>query len=320
MGHFNYTKILLAEEEEWISRLIEDLLKPRKFFIFTAKNGNEALDIAEREKPDLILLDTRLPPDGFQVLRDLREKYPYGDPPIIMLTREESEKVKVFSLGASDFIGKPFSQVELLARIKVHLKYRDILTKLRNAEEVFICIARIIETRELYDEEHIERVKNYAMKIAKVIELEENEILALEKGAYLHDIGKVAIPDGVLLKRGPLTKEEFSLIKKHTTIGESLCKPLTAFRDSLDAIRYHHERWDGRGYPDGIKGEDIPILARILAIADSYEAMKNDRPYRKKKEDEKIKRELLQGRGKQWDPYLLDLFIDLLEKREIEPR
>lgn len=316
MGHFNYTKILLAEEEEWISRLIEDLLKPRKFSVFTAKSGNQALDIAEREKPDLILLDTRLPPDGFEVLKKLREKHPLEEVPIIMLTREEGEKIKVFSLGASDFIGKPFSQVELLTRIKVHLKYRDILTKLKNAENVFIGIAKIVETRELYDEGHVERVKEYALKIAKGIGLDENEILALEKGAYLHDIGKVAIPDRILLKPGPLTNEEFSSIKKHTIVGESLCKPLTAFRDSLDAIRYHHERWDGKGYPDGIKGDDIPILGRILAIADSYEAMKSDRPYRRKKSDEEIKRELIQSKGKQWDPHLLEFFIDLLEGRE----
>jgi putative two-component system response regulator len=316
MGHLNYTKILLAEEEEWISRLIEDLLKPRKFCVLTAKSGNEALDIAEREKPDLILLDTRLPPDGFEVLKKLREKYPLGETPIIMLTREEREKVKVFSLGASDFVGKPFSQVELLARIKVHLKYRDIVTKLHNAENVFIYIAKTVEMRELYTEKHADRVKELAVKIAEGIGLGDDDILALEKGAYLHDIGKIAIPDRILLKEGPLTEGEFSLIKKHTIVGEAILSPLSTFRNSLDAIKYHHERWDGKGYPEGIGGEDIPLLARILAIADSYEAMRSDRPYRRKKTEGEIIRELREGSGKQWDPHLLEFFIELLEKRE----
>jgi len=303
-------KILVVDDEEWALDLIKRVLTDYSYEVLTAKNGIQALEKIYEHNPDLVLLDIRMPvKDGFEVLKEVKEKKEYRLLPIIVLTALDNEKVKAFNLGANDFLSKPFSHAELLARIKAHLRLKSYIERLEDAELILFTIAKIIELRDFHTEKHIERVTQNAIEIAKRMELAEEMLEDLRKGGRLHDIGKIAIPDRILLKNGKLSPEEFEIVKKHVIFGEEICRPLSSLRGALPIIRHHHERWDGKGYPDGLKGEEIPLLARIVAVADAFDAMINDRPYRKALSKEKALKILRTGAGTQWDPEIVEIFF-----------
>jgi putative two-component system response regulator len=250
--------------------------------ILTARSGAEALQLIQQQVPDLLLLDKGLPDiSGDEICRIVREEY--GDQllPIIMVTgMGDSENLRSsLSLGANDFVKKPFNAVELLSRAKVALEKKQLVDQLDSAESVLFTLAKMVEARDPNTGEHCNRLVKTSLQIGRAVGLEERELAALKKGAILHDIGKIGIPDEILLKPGPLSEDEWQIMRQHAQIGAELCMRLNSIRDAVPIIRHHHERWDGSGYPDGLRGEEIPRVARVFQCADIYDALRHKRAY-----------------------------------------
>ncbi|MEJ2692333.1 MAG: response regulator [Candidatus Thiodiazotropha sp.] len=250
--------------------------------ILTARNGEKALQLIKECSLDLLLLDKCLPDvDGDEVCRVVRREYGNHLLPIIMVTgRGDSESLRnSLALGANDFIKKPFNAVELLSRSKSALEKQQLLGQLDSAESVLFALARMVEARDPTTGEHCSRLVRTSLLLGDAVGLDEREMTALRKGAVLHDIGKIALPDSILLKPGLLSEAEWQLMYRHSEIGADLCFQLNSVRDAVPLIRHHHERWDGSGYPDGLKGEAIPYLARLFQFVDIYDALRYERIY-----------------------------------------
>lgn len=305
-------KILVVDDEPFNVDLVEAILGPLGYQIFKAYDGGEALTLVYKEKPDLILLDLMMPKvNGYHVLRWLKGHRRLRLIPIIILTAFADEKVKAFEAGADDFIAKPIDRFELIARVRAHLRMRSYVSELEYAESILYALARLVEARDAYTEEHIERVANLSISIGKKMNLKDEELDLLRKGALLHDIGKIGVPDAILLKPGKLKKEEFEIMKRHSVIGYRICRDMRSLRGSLSIIRYHHERWDGGGYPDNLKEEEIPLFARIVSVADAFDAMTSDRPYRRAHHP-KVALETLEAEAeKQWDPEIVKIALEI---------
>ncbi len=264
-------------------RLLRSVLEPLDCHLLTATSGEEALAQVSRQSPDLILLDLVMPGmNGVTVLRRLKEDLRTRLIPVVVVTalHSERDKLRAIESGADDFLNKPFSKAELLARAKALLRLKRHTDELEYVETVLISLSLIVESRDPYTEGHCQRLARYAESLGGRLGLPEDSLQALRRGGYLHDIGKIAIPDSIFLKRGRLTEEEWRLMRQHPRIGEEICKPLGSLALVLPIIRSHHERWDGSGYPDGLRGEQIPLLARVLQLADIYDALRTQRPYK----------------------------------------
>jgi putative two-component system response regulator len=230
------------------------------------------------------MLDVVMPGiDGFEVCRILKEDEKTRLIPIVMITALDSQQDRLRGLesGVDDFISKPFNVYELLARVKNLLKLRSYISELEHAEQVIFSLARAVEAKDNYTEGHCERLSILAQYLGSELQLAEDELLVLKRGGILHDIGKIAIDDSILLKPGPLTAEEFEIIKTHPEIGENICRPLKSLKPVLPIIRYHQERFNGSGYPEGLSKNEIPVHARIIGLVDCYDALTTDRTYRK---------------------------------------
>ncbi len=347
---FAEQKILLVDDNPKNLLLAKTILKPLDVDILTAESGKEALELLESEKPvDLMLLDLMMPEmDGFDVLEEMNRRDLMENTSVIILTalHDVHDKVKALSLGAVDYITKPFVKKELLARIRLHLSLRYYHNKLQNyagylevlveerTEElkrtqdiIAISLARLAESRDPETGDHLERMSRYSGVIAKVLtgkagvtpHIDEAYASMLEKVAVLHDIGKVAIPDRILLKPGRLTREEFEIMKTHTVHGgDTLAKaimqvgkPIPYLIMAKEVAYYHHEKWNGKGYPIGLKGTNIPLSARIVAIADVYDALRSRRVYKPPFSHEKARRIILEERGQQFDPMIVDAFLEV---------
>jgi putative two-component system response regulator len=203
--------------------------------------------------------------------------------PVVLVTglADTDDRIKGIMCGADDFLTKPVNKHELLARVQALLRVKAITDELDNAETVLFSLATSIEVKDPYTEGHCERLSEYSVALAAKLQLADELKVALRRGGIVHDVGKVAVPEHILLKPGPLTDEEWKIMKQHPAAGERICRPLKSFRLVLPIIRHHHEKWDGSGYPDGLKGEEIPLTARILQTVDIYDALTTDRPYRK---------------------------------------
>jgi putative two-component system response regulator len=237
-----------------------------------------------------------------------------------MITALDSQQDRLRGLdaGVDDFVSKPFNVYELLARVKNLLKLRSYINELEHAEQVIFSLARAVEAKDEYTEGHCERLSILAEEMGKELDLSDKDLQILRRGGILHDIGKIAIDDAILLKPGRLTDEEFDVIKKHPVIGENICKPLKTLRPVLPIIRYHQERYNGSGYPEGLEGDSIPIHARIIGIVDCYDALTTDRTYRKAlSEDDAIKIMEKETSDGLWDPQLFDILLDLLKRIDL---
>ncbi len=276
-------RVLVVDDLDANRRLLTALLEPLGCEIFAATDGREALEQAELHPPDLILLDVMMPEiDGLEVCARLK-----ADPrtrliPIVVITalHGEAEKLRAIEAGADDFLNKPFSKAELLARVRALLRLKRFTDELEFAETVLCSLGLAVEARDPHTEGHCQRLARISVELGRRLALDEPALEALRRGGYLHDIGKIAIPDAVLLKGGPFTDEERQVMRQHAVIGEQICRPLRSFDAVLPIIRSHHEHWDGTGYPDGLRGEAIPLLARILQLADVYDALRSHRPYK----------------------------------------
>ncbi|MFQ5777735.1 MAG: two-component system response regulator [Terriglobia bacterium] len=305
-------RVLVVDDLPENIRLLRSLLEPLGYEILSAGNGREALERVAAQPPDLILLDVVMPEmDGLSVCTRLKSDSRTRLIPVVMITalHGEREKLRAIESGADDFLNKPFSKSELLARVKALVRLKRYTDELELVETALFSLALVVESRDPHTGDHCERLTRRALHLGERLLLPEKDLQALRRGGYLHDIGKVAVPDAILLKPARLTEEEWAVMKRHTLIGEQICKPLRSMATVLPIIRSHHERWNGTGYPDGLAGEAIPLLARIFQIVDIYDALRAARPYKGALTPaatlEQMQRETERG----WiDAHLFDLF------------
>lgn len=276
-------RILVVDDDEHIRHSLAELLKMDGHVVRQARDGVQAMEEVAKDPPDLLLLDVMMPQvTGLEVCRKLKAEDATRLIPIVMVTamQDTATKLKALEAGADDFLGKPFNKVELRARVRSLLRLKRYTDELESVEAVLFSLARSVEGRDAYTGDHCGRISAHSVALGKRIGLSREELKALERGGILHDIGKIAISDAILLKPGGLTPGEFEAMKQHTLVGERICQPLRSLRAVLPIIRSHHERWDGSGYPDGLAGEAIPLPARILQVADIFDALTSDRPYK----------------------------------------
>ena len=276
-------KILIVDDESSARGALEVLLRREGFDVRDVHDGASAMAECASFRPDLILLDIVMPGmSGFEVCRRIKNTPETRLTPVVLITglSATEDRIEGINAGADDFLSKPLDFSELLARTRSLLRLKQYTDELENAETVLFTLAQSIEARDPYTHGHCERLAQMSSRLGERLGIAEENIKALRWAGIVHDVGKVAVPDSILLKPGPLTPEEISVMRKHAEVGERICAPLRSFRLVLPIIRHHHEKRDGSGYPDGLKGEAIPLTARILQLADVYDALTTDRPYR----------------------------------------
>ena len=276
--------LLIADDIEANRELLTEILSTDRYRIVQAEDGEQAMQLLEEGEIDLALLDVMMPGrSGFAVCRALKSNPDTRLIPVVMLTSlsASEDRVQGIESGADDFLNKPVNKEELLARVRSLLKLKQFTDELEHAENVLFALALSIEAKDPYTDGHCDRLSESSEALAKRLSLSEEELIALRRGGIIHDIGKVAVPDQILLKPGPLTPEERKVMQQHTIVGAGICSPIKSFRSVVPIIRHHHEKIDGSGYPDGLKGDAVPLTARILQTVDIYDALTTDRPYRK---------------------------------------
>lgn len=276
-------RILLVDDNPDNLMLLRVLLSNRGYDVLTAGTAEQAKDMIGGHPPDLILLDVILPGrSGYELCRELKDDPATRLIPVVLITglSEPEDRVRGIQAGADDFLNKPIFAEELYARVNSLLKLKEFTDELENAEAVLFALALGVEARDPYTGNHCQRLARFASDLGRHLGLDEDAITALKRGGYLHDIGKISVPDEILKKGSDLTPHEWVIMKQHPITGENICKPLRSFRNVLPIIRHHHEHCNGTGYPDGLKGNDIPLLARILQIVDVYDALRTERPYK----------------------------------------
>jgi putative two-component system response regulator len=276
-----------------------------------AEDGRTALDIIETSLPDLVLLDVQMPDmDGYEVCRRIKSMPRGRLVPVVMITalNEAHDRISALEAGADDFMSKPVERAELVARVRSALRLKALYNTLDSAEQVIFSLAAAVEAKDAFTERHTQRVGESARYLGRRIGLPEFALDALYRGGVIHDIGKIGVPDSILLKPGPLNEAETARMREHVAIGEAIVRPLQSAASLLPIIRHHHERYDGRGYPEGLRGRAIPRLARIVALCDSFDALVNDRPYRARLSTEEAVARLHAGAGAQWDPEMVEIF------------
>ncbi|HEV3142375.1 MAG TPA: HD domain-containing phosphohydrolase [Gemmataceae bacterium] len=305
-------QILIVDDDPAIARLLRQLLEPDGHAITYARNGEEALGLAAAWTPDLILLDLEMPRlGGFEVCRQVKSDPRTHLIPVVIITGLNAleTRLQAWELGADDFLTKPFQAMEVVARCRSLMRAKELVDELDSAHSVVFALARAMEAKSRYTQGHTERVTAFALAVADRHGLSEEEKKPLRRGAALHDIGKIAIPDAILNKPGRLTPEEYEIVKQHPIAGIRIVEPLRSIRDAIPMIRWHHERLDGGGYPDGLFGAAIPLLARLLAVADVYDALASERPYRPALSLPECLRELRRNAaGGGLDPELVECF------------
>jgi putative two-component system response regulator len=316
-------KILIVDDDSRNVKLLGAVLAPLNYEIFKSYNGAEALSLIKKVNIDLVLLDIMMPDmDGYEVCRRLKQSEATRLISIVMVTALDDleARIKGIEAGADDFIIKPPNKVELMARINSLLRVNQLNKKLISIENVLISIASAVEAKDVYTQGHTQRVADMAVALGKKKGLSAIETDALRLGGILHDVGKIGVPREILNKPGPLDPDEWEIIKGHPDSAYRICLPLKkTLGPALEAIRHHHEKLDGSGYPDGIKGEDISVLARILAIVDIFDALDTDRSYRKGMPREKTFKILCQeaGEGK-LDKGIVEHLIELLNSNDLQ--
>jgi putative two-component system response regulator len=321
--------ILVADDQPSNRELLEELLTTQGFTVITACDGASVLEKLARAPVDLVLLDVMMPHlNGFEACERIKNNPETYLIPVVLITAlcDKQDRIEGIKVGADDFLTRPVDRTELLARVRSLLTLKHRTDELERAESVLFSLARSIEGKDPYTHGHCERLSDYSASLGAHLGLVDDEITALRRAGIVHDIGKVAVADAILLKPSRLTDEEWKLIKEHPAVGERICAPLKSFRLVLPIIRHHHEKLDGTGYPDGLRGEAIPITARVLQIVDVYDALTTERPYKKAftvvDALQTMKEEVAKG---WWDPRIFDEFerlvtsgmANLLSKRAV---
>jgi len=333
-------KVLIVDDEYSIRKLMKTVLEDEGYNVLLAENGQQAIETVKKTPPDVILLDLLMPGmDGLEVLKILKEDDGYTHIPIIVVTalRGLEQMVNAFELGADDFLNKPVNIIELKTRVKAHLKvkaYHDHLLEdqekleqevqkrteqLREAtkrikEASIETIYRLSRAAEYKDEEtgsHIMRINRYSVAIADELGLDKEFKERLFYATPMHDVGKIGVPDAILLKPTELSPEEFEIMKQHTIIGKKILEgsEYQVIKDAETVALTHHERWDGNGYPLGLKRYDIPLMSRIMTVADVFDALVSKRPYKEPIPVDEAVRIIKMGKGTQFDPEIVDAFM-----------
>jgi putative two-component system response regulator len=277
------SRVLVADDTESIRSLFRKLLLADGHDVVSASDGAAALDAVHQHHPDVILLDVTMPRlDGLEVCRRLKADPATRLTPVVLVTGQTdlSDRIRGIEAGADEFLSKPVHPHELRARVRSLTRMKHLIDALDSAEAAFMTLALTIEARDPMTNGHCERLALYAVQLGRALGVSAEDLEALHRGGYLHDVGKIGVPDSVLLKAGPLTPDEFELMKRHPEIGDSLCAPLQSLRRVRPIVKCHHERIDGSGYPAGLKGDEVPLLAQIVGIVDVYDALTSRRAYR----------------------------------------
>ena len=311
-------KILVVDDEAAPRAALVKLLRREGFDVRDAASGLLALAEATDFRPDLILLDILMPDvDGFEVCRRIKTQPETRLTPIILITglSATADRIEGINAGADDLLSKPIDFNELLARMRSLLRLKQYTDELENAESVLFSLAQCIEARDPYTRGHCDRLSEVSSRLGQRLGLPEEQITALRRAGIVHDIGKVVVPDAILLKSGPLSPAEVEIMRKHPVIGEQICKPLKAFLLVLPIIRHHHERQDGSGYPDGLRGDEIPLTASILQLADVFDALTTDRCYRRADSPESALQIMQEEAARGWwNRELFESFRDMIRE------
>jgi putative two-component system response regulator len=315
-------RILVVDDHPRIAGLMSELLTQRGYDVVTAADADQAEAEVRRQAPDLILSDVKMPgKSGYELCRQLKSDPVTRLIPFVLITglTDSSDKVRGIEAGADDFLNKPVLAEELTARVKSLLRVKEFTDELETADSVLCTLGLIVENRDPYTEGHCERLASRAADLGRHLGLDEDSIVALRRGGYLHDLGKIAVPDGILKKGSDLTLQEWEIMKRHPVTGESICKPLKSLRLVLPIIRHHHEHADGSGYPDGLRAGEIPLLPRVLQVVDVYDALRTARPYKPALSyDQAAQTMREEARQGLWDAQLVNEFFSMLgEKRSV---
>ena len=312
--------VLVVDDQSMSRTLISAILRTDdKYNVVTATNGEEGMRATRTCRPDLLLLDVVMPGDynGFDVCRMLKEDVATRRIPVVLITAQSNsvDRVQGIEAGADDFLAKPFNRIELLARVRSLIRIKTLNDQLDEVEDVIYALSRAVSVREGGDYEgETAQVALFARRLGEKYGLPEESLRILHQAAILRDIGKLGLPDRLLQKPGALNDEELHDMQRHVVLGEQIVSPLHSTTALLPIIRHHHERADGKGYPDGLAGKNIPLGARIVAIADAYVAMTSPRPYRPSVIPAKAISNLRAGAGKQWDSDLIDMFVKMVDE------
>ena len=317
MGHAAAGRILVVDDEAKNVEVISRLMRRLGYDVLTATSGELALESVALHKPDLVLLDVNMTGiDGFEVCRRIKSDAGTRLIPVILITglNATADRVRGIEAGADDFLTKPPVIAELEARVRSLTRLKRYTDELETAESIILTLGLTIESRDPYTQGHCERVARYAAALGARLGLDDGQLVALHRGAFLHDVGKVGIPDAILLKPGSLTPSEQATMQEHTVIGHRLCGELRSLEEVRPIVRHHHERPNGTGYPDRLEGERIPLLARIMNVVDSYDALTTERPYKAAFSTAEAFREMRDEAARGWKfPALVEEFAAIAE-------
>ena len=310
--------ILILDQMDVNRRLLRAMLKSEPFRLLEARRAHEAMSLVAREKVDLIILDLMMPGmSGPEFCRTLKADRKTQLIPILMLTSVQGVENEVAGIasGADEFLIKPLHPTVVRTRVRAMLRNKAAIDSLEEAESILFALAQAVEHRDKYTAGHCQRLAWYGVSLGMKLGLPRQQLLALHRGGFLHDIGKIAVPDAILHKKGCLTEEEWVVMRSHPIKGEEICRPMKSLAGVLPLIRSHHERWDGGGYPDGLRAREIPLSARVLQIADIYDALTTVRPYKDAFTPESAFGVLEEEVSRGWrDPELVAAFKQLRSK------
>ena len=322
--------ILIVDDEPFGRETLESILEPEGYDLVMAENGYQAIEKALAVQPDVILLDVMMPGmNGFEVCRRIRSEKQLAEIPILFLTALDDRQSLLSGLeaGADEFISKPFDRYELRARllgITRLNRFHKLSEERSNLEQAHAELkaayeatiegwSRAMDLRDRETEGHTQRVTQLTLKLAEAAGMEYNELVHIRRGALLHDMGKLGVPDAILLKPDKLTDDEWAFMRRHPQLAYDMLHPIEYLRPALDIPFCHHEKWDGSGYPRKLKGNEIPLAARIFAIVDVWDAVTSDRPYRPAWQKEVALLYLQEQSGKHFDPQVVELFFKIIK-------
>lgn len=307
--------MLVVDDTAATRDLLTSVLTREGYRVICADDGGPAAELVRAEHPDLVLMDVLMPDvDGFSACAALKSDPLTRLTPVVLITGLDDleSRVRGIEAGADDFLTKPFNLTELRARVRSLVRIKRYTDDLDSAEAAFVSLAVTIEARDPLTNGHCQRLAKYATQLGAAIGLGDDDLTALTRGGFLHDIGKVGIPDAVLLKPGPLTSDEYRTMQQHTIIGDRVCAELRSLRKVRPIVRSHHERLDGSGYPDGLRGDEIPLIAQIAGIVDVFDALTFTRPYRAALSVEEAIGELRREAERGWRSRdLVETWVDL---------
>ena len=312
-------RVLVVDDNPNTMVLMRDLLSSRGYDVVAVPDAAQAEVEIRRRLPDVILSDVIMPgKSGYELCRELKGNPATRLVPFVLITglSEREDRVRGIEAGADDFLSKPIFPEELFARVKSLIKLKEFTDELETAESVLCTLGLSVESRDPYTEGHCERLAENASNLGRHLLLDDDDVIALRRGGYLHDLGKIAVPDEILKKGANLTPEEWVVMKRHPITGENICRPLKSLRLVLPIIRNHHEHFNGSGYPDGLSGQEIPLLARILQVVDVYDALRTARPYKPALNHEQAAVTMRdEARSGLWDEELVIEFFTMLDKQ-----